>query len=99
MRPVGYYVGGSPDEIGRCALCVACAGPDAENDPGAHAIMSWDEADCPTHCEECGDVIPHSLTDEGYRYVRAAIQDHGLHGTGDGFILGQWWAAYIELEA
>ena len=39
------------------------------------AIFRDEESDTPTHCKECGELIPHALTSEGYEYVREHIID------------------------
>jgi len=39
------------------------------------AIFADDESDSPTHCAECGVLIPHALTPEGFRAVAEAIAE------------------------
>jgi hypothetical protein len=38
-------------------------------------ISSYEESDTPTHCRECGKLLCHSLTSDGYDYVAEAIVD------------------------
>ena len=33
------------------------------------------EADCPQHCDACGVFLENPLTNDGYEYVREAIQE------------------------
>lgn len=44
------------------------------------AIFSDEESDTPTHCVECGALIPHALTTDGYAYVREAMDENLSEG-------------------
>lgn len=52
-------------------------------------IFESSESDTPTHCHDCGDLIEHPLTDDGYNYVADAI----VSDFGDGErspVIEQW---------
>ena len=93
---VGYYVGGSPEEIGQTPLCPVCAvtGACGEGDPGSHSITYMDEADAPTHCEDCGTLIPHALTTDGLEYVVERIVEYLVTGSGSRSVIREWAAEY-----
>lgn len=80
MSVVGYYI--TCDD----AVCEDCA-PAGFNE-GDYSqwdgFESWEEpivifrdteSDTPTNCKECGEVIPHALTREGYAYVEQYMRD------------------------
>jgi hypothetical protein len=88
--PIGYYV--TCDE----AECASCHCP--ENWPGFEGweaplpIFYGTEADTPTHCTACGDLIPHALTPDGYVYVREAV----TRLRGDRTVLASWNDVYLD---
>lgn len=87
-EPIGLYV--TSDD----AQCVDC------HEPGDwEGFEDWTEpvpifqgtaGDTPTHCNDCGLLIPHALTIEGYAYVaeKLALRD----GRPD--VLDTWASAY-----
>lgn len=86
--PIGYYV--TTDD----AQCADCHDPD-----DWRGFEGWDEpvpiyrgtaGDTPTHCGECGLLIPHALTAEGYAYVAEAI----ARRDGRPDILDKWATEY-----
>lgn len=95
-RTLGYYV--TCDD----ALCEDCFHADGYEWPGFEgweaplAISETDEADTPTHCVECKDLIPHELTKGGYAYVEGAIEGLIVHDDGEGEIVRAWWQAYRD---
>ena len=90
--PIGYYL--NADD----AVCAEHYEP--ENWEGFEgwdeplAIFEHDEADSPTHCTVCEDVIEHSLTSEGYDYVREAL-DRAVAGDGRRCIVRAWVETYL----
>jgi hypothetical protein len=60
--PIGYVVDAS-------IFCPACAR--RTDSP----IFEGSETDRPSHCEECEELIPESLTGDGVRYVLDALDD------------------------
>jgi hypothetical protein len=85
---IGYYV--TSDD----AQCADCHEPEEWG-----GFEDWDEpvpifygtaGDTPTHCGDCGLLIPHALTWEGYAYVadRLARRD----GRPD--VLDKWASTY-----
>ncbi|HMN42254.1 MAG TPA: hypothetical protein PKE29_15520 [Phycisphaerales bacterium] len=54
-------------------------------------MFSDTEADAPSHCCACGDLIPHRLTPDGLAYVREAVTD----GSGDSVVLASWAHEYL----
>lgn len=87
--PIGHLV--TCDE----AECAECHRP--EDWPGFDdweappPIFYGTEADTPTHCARCGSLIPHSLTDDGYAYVRDQLRRPG----GRPEVKAQWADAYL----
>jgi hypothetical protein len=77
MQLVGFYDNMTP-------MCVDC--DDGNSDT---AIFTGDEADTPTHCEECGVLIPHALTSDGYDYVGDKILE-GFHAGVQNPVTVQW---------
>lgn len=69
----GYYI--NCDD----ALCEDHFDPDSwdgfEEWEEPLTITIFEEADTPTHCVECGVLIRHNLTEDGYDYVHEAIND------------------------
>lgn len=53
-------------------------------------VFSGAETDCPSHCAECGALVPETLTADGEQYVREKIAAYITDGTGDPSILCQW---------
>lgn len=51
------------------------------------------EADCPQHCDGCGEFLENLLTPDGERYVVDAIRD----GSGAEDVLQVWRSAYDYL--
>ncbi len=49
------------------------------------------EADTPQHCDTCGVFLENPLTDDGVRYVVAALDDGG----GDLAVMEAWYAFYV----
>jgi hypothetical protein len=111
MNPIGYYV--SCDD----AICEDCAPEPVKGVtwivPGFMGgepipIYRDTEADTPTHCCECGDLIPHALTREGYAYVLERALSHAADSTGvkcprpNGSLvaghgtLAEWWNKYSD---
>lgn len=89
-KPVGYWV--TCDE----AVCDDCfvedEWPGFENWERPLAIFGDSERDSPTHCDTCGELIPHELTTHGYEYVRERVE------SGDGLpgVLNAWREAYAD---
>lgn len=66
--------------------CAPCAKNIMEDRPNRRACEDSDdypqgpyadgggEADCPSHCGNCGEFLMNPLTDEGRRYVLAAVR-------------------------
>jgi hypothetical protein len=96
MSIIGYYV--TTDD----AECTWCHRP--EDWPGFEdwecpsPIYTSTEADTPTHCQHCGDLIPHNLTDDGRDYVRAALnggrRSQAVREGATKLALDQWREAY-----
>lgn len=83
MRVLGFII--SPDD----AVCAGCSNrysPDTDASP----IYSSSESDTPTHCRDCGDLIPHALTPDGLAYVAERLSA----GDGDPGVLQQWRDEY-----
>jgi len=86
--PIGFYV--TSDD----AQCVDC------HDPGEWSgFEEWQEpsvifegtiADSPTHCTDCGALIPHGLTVDGYGYVAERL----ARRAGRPDILDKWARTY-----
>lgn len=95
MEPIGYFVGGDADNVGQTPLCPICyiVDDDGEGDP----IKQNTERDSPTHCERCGELIPHNLTDFGRGYVEEAISMYLANMGGDPDTILSWWQAYRSL--
>lgn len=73
-----------------CADCLPEDAPEQSTSP-----LDYDEVDTPCHCSVCGIPLIHSLTNEGVKYVQAAIK------TGDGCCRELWpviWADYLPAE-
>lgn len=82
MSVLGHYV--SRDD----AVCVSCWDPeetcescDTDNNWSGFkdgenplVIFSETEADHPTHCCVCHELIPHALTSNGYQYLEEAAR-------------------------
>lgn len=103
MRVIGHYV--TCDEAG-CDACFEDGGglEQWKKDGG---FEGWDEpavifddteSDHPTHCHKCGDLIPHALTSEGYKYVAEAMLDFYRTGQGTASVLRAWLGEY-EVES
>jgi hypothetical protein len=104
-KTLGYYV--TCDD----ALCVECCRDLPEvNDAPNHdypwwsgfeswesplAISESDESDSPTHCDKCGIVIEHDLTDDGYHMVFEAVLQGFVEGKQNPVVI-QWLEAYEE---
>lgn len=60
-------------------------------------VYSWgDEADCPQHCDECGEFLRNALTRDGIEYVRDAIAADRARG-GDSTALMVWAPYYADV--
>lgn len=92
--PIGFYA--DCDD----AYCVACFDPDAwegfEDWSEPLPIFAQDEADGPTHCARCEDLIPHALTLDGYADVRAAYLRALLVEDGRRCIVRAWVEEYMQ---
>lgn len=62
---IGWYLNGSP-------FCADCFTGDED---AASPVFGDSESDSFSHCEECGDLIPESLTSDGVRYCLDAFDD------------------------
>ncbi len=94
MRELGYYLSEPDGDITEIAVCYHCYHnpvTPAVHGPEDAAIFSWEEADCPTHCSYCGDLIPHALTHDGYVYVADRVSE----GDGRREVLMAWAATYL----
>lgn len=54
------------------------------------------EADAPQHCGACGEFLENPLTQDGARYVLAALLDHANCGRGDPGTLSTWLDFYQD---
>lgn len=52
------------------------------------------EADCPQHCDQCGEFLENALTGEGVEYVREAIDEARAAGRVDSPALTIWAEFY-----
>lgn len=87
------WIGDHGGQRARPALVDSARWPDGPYDDGGG------EADCPQHCDQCGDFLDNPLTEDGERYVIAAIQS-GESGRADGdyeSVLEVWRSAYDYL--
>lgn len=86
--PIGFYV--NVDD----AQCVDCHEPDDwggfEDWEAPVPIFQGTAGDTPTHCGDCGLLIPHALTADGYAYVAEAI----ARRDGRPDILDRWASTY-----
>lgn len=74
-------------------VCEACARP------GDEPVRGDTYADTPTHCEECEDLLPIPLTDDGYDYVAENIAEYVVNGSGRGEVVRAWARAFpLALE-
>ena len=48
---------------------------DSDEFPKGPYTEGGGEADCPQHCDQCGEFLENPLTADGYKYVKEAIQD------------------------
>jgi hypothetical protein len=55
------------------------------------------EADAPRHCDRCDVFLMNSLTDDGRAYVRKAIENHDLYGTGNADVIAEWRDFYGDM--
>ena len=97
MNIVGYYLNCDT------AVCVDCAPTPTDEtdcDDGYPAPIYDDmESDTPTHCANCEALIPHALTDDGYRYVEERIAGHLADPTdGRACVLAAWWREYGAVD-
>jgi len=106
-KTLGYYM--DCDEA-ICTDCVAKL-PDLPADeqvnaeyPWWHGFESWeaplaiseaDESDSPTHCSECGVLLDHSLTTDGYMMVLDSVIEGFTQGKQNPVVV-QWLNAYEE---
>jgi len=101
-EPIGFYA--NCDD----AYCPSCFeeafGVNGERWPG---FESWDEplpifsdteADTPTHCAACEELIPHALTTDGYAYVDEAYREVADGVGGRRCIVRAWVLEYSEDE-
>ena len=97
-EPIGFYV--NCDD----ALCAehfvepaerVVTGEITADDP--LAIFPDTESDSPTHCVQCGALIPHALTPDGVGYVSDAIAEWRDWGVGNADVLRQWVEAYEDV--
>jgi hypothetical protein len=74
----------------------AAGGFESWDEPAA--IFDDSEADSPTHCAECEELIPHALTSHGYDYVREHIIEELKPGEvrhPDSLkVVREWWEQY-----
>jgi hypothetical protein len=91
MEVVGFV----PMDAG-VMLCTDCADMAAEGS----AVFDSSETDSPSHCDECGALIPESLTTDGVAYVAEALASY-VFGTvlhrghvGSAAVLDEWRAEY-----
>lgn len=94
-RLVGYYITYGDAVCLPCYLYVRLSEITVE---GGDAIPIFvdSEADAPTHCVKCELLLPHSLTTDGMKYVKAAVEDYERYGTHSRpEILAAWREAYL----
>jgi hypothetical protein len=65
---------------------------DSDDFPQGPYMNGGGEADCPQHCECCGEHLENPLTQEGGEYVRKALADE----TGDRDVLRTWRDYYAD---
>ena len=91
--PIGFYVNSDDAQCADCHDPGEWSGFEDWQEPSA--IFDGTIGDAPTHCIDCGSLIPHGLTADGYGYVaeRLARRD----GRPD--ILDKWaqtYGAYLD---
>lgn len=52
------------------------------------------EADCPQHCDHCGEFLNNPLTGDGENYVMDAFREYVDAGRGNLDVLLEWRASY-----
>lgn len=89
-QPIGYYIA-SQGELTGDAICDRHVTEEEERDgePITHDM----EADTPTHCLVCEDLIPHALTSDGFEYV-GEYMANAFAGDGRPTIIRQWVIEY-----
>jgi hypothetical protein len=89
MRAIGYYTADGRGGMSGDAFCPDCYQGGEDDSP----IFSDTEADSPTHCVVCHELIGHALTTDGEAYVRETL----AAGDGTGKVLAQWEAEWPHL--
>ena len=91
--PIGYYLDCDT------AVCDECFDPDQwqgfEDCSEPLPISEDDEADTPTHCARCEELIAHALTPDGIAYVEEAYARASV-GDGRKCIVKQWVLEYLD---
>lgn len=102
MSLIGYYI--TCDD----AICADCAPkgfasgdysewPGFESWPDPIIIFTDSEGDTITHCCDCGAVIRHNLTVDGWEALKSAVVEYLTDPESqEGEIIAQWWDAYGE---
>jgi hypothetical protein len=84
LKNVGMYLG--PEAVvteDGDTFCLDCAGKHRHDD---EVNMDYVEVDCPWHCDECGALLGGSLTEDGVKYVKDALERNDGHAA----VLAQW---------
>lgn len=73
-------------------LGTSCDTGDSNDFPQGPYADGGGEADCPHHCGGCRLFLENPLTEDGYSYVREAVES----ATGDSEVL-QAWAEFYDI--
>lgn len=57
---------------------------------------TYDESDCPDHCDACSVFLENPLTDDGYEYVKDAIRNENDQFGGVNHVV-RGWADFYDL--
>jgi hypothetical protein len=96
-EPIGFYVDCDAAECAYCHEPESWKGFESWTEP--LAIFADSEADTPTHCAVCEELIPHALTPDGYAYVRESLIEAQRDSRGRQCIVRQWVEEYLDEES
>jgi hypothetical protein len=69
---------------------------DSDDYPQGPVADGGGEADCPQHCDHCGVFLENPLTSDGMEYVREAVERNYAGKGGDGNVIAEWKAFYLD---